>query len=71
MALSRDAKIRAAVTKLPPGARARRRLIHMSVEQHDALRKLSKSTGLSQAAMFRRGIDLVIAEATKGKRGSK
>jgi hypothetical protein len=50
-------------------ARAERSLVYYSTAQRKALRTLSKRTGVSQAAMIRRGIDLVIAEASKtGKR---
>lgn len=45
--------------------RAARRLIYMSASQAAALHRLSKRTKVSQASLFRRGIDLVIAEASK------
>jgi hypothetical protein len=47
--------------------RAERRLVYMSAEQLAALKRLSKRTGTSQAVMFRRGIDLVLAEMSKRK----
>jgi Ribbon-helix-helix domain len=45
--------------------RAERRLVYLSSNQLAALRRLSKRTDTSQAALFRRGIDLVLAEASK------
>jgi hypothetical protein len=44
--------------------RAERRLVYLSTEQLASLKRLSKRTGTSQAAMLRRGIDLVLAEAS-------
>jgi hypothetical protein len=44
--------------------RAERRLVYMSKDQSAALKRLSKRAGTSQAQLFRRGIDLVIAEAS-------
>jgi hypothetical protein len=40
--------------------RAERRLVYMSSEQLAALKRLSKRTGTSQAALFRHAIDLVL-----------
>jgi hypothetical protein len=45
--------------------RAERRLVYLSSDQLAAFKRLSKRTGTSQAAMFRRGIDLVIGEMSK------
>ena len=49
--------------------RAERRLVYMSSDRSAALNRLAKRAKVSQASLFRRGIDLVIAEATK--RGGK
>ncbi len=45
--------------------RTERRLVYLSTDQLASLKRLSKRTGTSQAMMFRRGIDLVLAEASK------
>jgi hypothetical protein len=45
------------------GERAERRLVYMSAAQAAMLRRLSERTGISQAALFRRAVDLVVARA--------
>lgn len=52
-------------------ARAERRLVYMSSAQLRALKASAKRLRMSQAAMLRRGIDLVIAEASGKRRGAR
>jgi hypothetical protein len=51
--------------------RAERLLIYFSTAQRRALQAAAKRRGTSQAALIRRGLDLVIAESAKAKRGTK
>jgi hypothetical protein len=51
--------------------RAERLLIYFSTAQRRALQAAAKRCDTSQAALIRRGLDLVIAETRKAKRGAK